>query len=68
MKIELNVIEEMTIIGSLQMRLAQLKSRKNKTDFVKKEIEKTENTLRRLRSESKRQAEELIGDDFDGNS
>jgi HAMP domain-containing protein len=68
MKIELSLTEEITIIGSLQMQLAQLKSRKNKTDFVKKEIEKTENTLRRLRSESKRQAEELIGADLDGNN
>jgi hypothetical protein len=68
MKIELSLTEEMTVIGSLQMRLAQLKSMNNEDDFIKNEIRKTENTLRRIREESKRQVEEMIGDDPDGNS
>lgn len=68
MRIDLSLTEEMTILSALQTRLAQLKSRKYKTDFVKNEIKKTESTLRKLRSESKRQAEELIGADANGDS
>jgi len=56
LKIDISVSEEMTIKSSLQMRLAKLKSRKHKDDYVKKEINKIEMLLQKLDKEDEKEA------------
>ncbi|TDO92303.1 hypothetical protein DFR79_106116 [Halanaerobium saccharolyticum] len=60
MKIDISVSEEMTIKSSLQMRLAKLKSRKHKDDYVKKEIKKIELLLQKLDREDEKEAKRIM--------
>lgn len=60
MKINISLSEEMTIKSSLQMRLANLKSRKHKDDYVKKEINKIEMLLQKLDKEDEKEAKRIM--------
>ena len=60
LKIDISVSEEMTIKSSLQMRLAKLKSRKHKDDYVKKEIKKIELLLQKLDREDEKEAKRIM--------
>ena len=61
MKIDISTPEEMTIKSSLQMRLANLKSRKNKDEYVKREIKKIELLLQKLDREDEKEAKRVMG-------
>lgn len=60
MKIDISTPEEMTIKGALQMRLANLKSRKYKDDYVKREINKIEMLLEKLNREDEKEAKRIL--------
>jgi len=60
LKIDISTPEEMTIKGALQMRLANLKSRKHKDDYVKKEINKIELLLQKLDREDEKEAKRIM--------
>ena len=60
MKIDINTPEEMTIKSSLQMRLANLKSRKHKDGYVKREIKKIELLLQKLDKEDEKEAKRIM--------
>lgn len=60
MKIDISLSEEMTIKSALQMRLANLKSRKYKDEYVKKEIKKIELLLEKLNKEDEKEAKKIM--------
>lgn len=60
MKIDISVSEEITIKSSLQMRLANLKSRKIKGEYVKKEIKNIELLLDKLNKEDEKEAKRIM--------
>lgn len=60
MKIDINTPEEMTIKGALQLRMANLKSRKYKDDYVKREIKKIELLLQKLDKEDEKEAKRIM--------
>jgi hypothetical protein len=59
-KIDINTPEEMTIKGALQLRMANLKSRKYKDDYVKREIKKIELLLQKLDKEDEKEAKRIM--------
>lgn len=60
MKIDISISEEITIKSALQMRLANLKSRKYKDEYVKKEIKKIESLLEKLNKEDEKEAKRIM--------
>ena len=60
MKIDISLSEEMTIKSALQMRLANLKLRKYKDEYVKKEIKKIELLLEKLNKEDEKEAKRIM--------
>jgi hypothetical protein len=60
MKIDISLSEEMTIKSALQMELANLKSRKYKDEYVKKEIKKIELLLQKLDKEDEKEAKRIM--------
>lgn len=50
----------MTIKSALQMRMAKLKSRKHKDDYVKKEINKIELLLQKLDKADEKEAKRIM--------